>query len=360
MQEVWSIQLGWDDPVPSTIASKWTSFVSDLQNLTSVSFPRWIGLSSDRTFEIHGFADASPHAFAAVVYTRLTSSNGTIHTKLIGSKTKVAPLKRLTIPRFELAGAVLLTKLVKHILEILSQNHIPIYLRTDSSVTLTWISNHPSRWKDFVHNRVCFIQESLPQAQWRFVAGQENPADLATRGLTVSQLLDKEIWWSGPVWLTEPSSDWPTNLIATESTENLEEKPIKVVTIRVQPFEYWNLLSRYSSLKKLLRITAVCRRVIDRFRKAPKSSLTHPLTTTELDSAKQFWVKTVQSAVFSKELELISSGKHFQPSHPFSRLTPFKDADGILRVGGRLQESSLGMEARHPAISYRSVLHSLH
>lgn len=88
----------------------------------------------------------------------------------------------------ELAGAVLLTKLISQILKIIQHKEISVRLWTDSSITLTWIINHPSRWKDFVHNRVCYIQETLPQAIWGFVSGKENPADLATRGLTPARL----------------------------------------------------------------------------------------------------------------------------------------------------------------------------
>jgi len=81
-----------------------------------------------------------------------------------------------------------------------------MFLWTDSKVTLTWINNHPSRWKDFVHNRVCFNQETLPQAKWRYVPGDENPADLATRGFTPEQLAEKPLWWNGPLWLSKPST----------------------------------------------------------------------------------------------------------------------------------------------------------
>jgi len=104
-------------------------------------------------------------------------------------------LKRLTIPRLELSGAVLLTKLVRHIIIIYDFPGISIYLWTDSAITYTWVNNHPSRWKEFVHNRVCFIQETLPQAIWCFVPGKENPADLATRGLMLAQLIDTFTWW---------------------------------------------------------------------------------------------------------------------------------------------------------------------
>ncbi|XP_018358679.1 PREDICTED: uncharacterized protein LOC108758300 [Trachymyrmex cornetzi] len=350
MQEVWTLRLDWDDAVPATTTNRWLSLVNDLQNLSTLSFPRWIGLSSNQLLEIHGFSDASPHAYAAVVYSRLTSANGEVSTRLICSKTKVTPLKRMTIPRLELAGAALLAKLVKHILQILDQRPASVYLWTDSTVTLTWISNHPSRWKDFIHNRVCFIQESVPQARWNFFAGPENPADLATRGLSVKQLSEQELWWNGSIWLRESPQHWPERPINKESGKILDERPVKVAITCAYQTEDWDLISRYSNLTRLLRITALCRRAINRFRKVPNSSMTNPITTVELQSAKQFWVKAVQRSVFAQELRLISSGEPFPTSHPLSRLTPFKDASSILRVGGRLRESSLSIEAKHPAI----------
>lgn len=81
---------------------------------------------------------------------------------------------------------------------------------TDSAVAYTWINNHPSRWKDFVYNRVCYIQESLPQAIWRFVSGTDNPADCASRSVSPAQSLEHSIWWTGPSWLIQNSSAWPS------------------------------------------------------------------------------------------------------------------------------------------------------
>lgn len=201
MQEIWTLRLEWDDPLPPPAANKWILVVQGLQDLSTLNLPRRLGLRSDQPFEIHGFADASPHAYAVTVYSRSISNDGAISTQLICSKTKVAPLKRMTIPRLELAGAALLTKLVTHLLPILERSNISVYLWTDSTVTYTWITNHPSRWKDFVHNRVCYIRESLPQAQWGLVPGRKNPADFATRELAPIQLSERRSWWSGPEWL---------------------------------------------------------------------------------------------------------------------------------------------------------------
>jgi len=189
IQELWSIKLSWDDSLPEHVTDKWIAFIESLQDTPKLTFPRWIGFANDREIEIQEFCDASQQAMAAVVYLRTTYDTTNISVNFVASKTKVAPLKRLTVPRLELSGAVLLTKLVSHLLHRLKWKNLRIILWTDSSITHT-LNNHPSRWKDFVYNRVCYIQETLPQAEWRFVPGTDNPADFATRGLTSSQLSD--------------------------------------------------------------------------------------------------------------------------------------------------------------------------
>lgn len=118
IQKLWSIKLDWYDPLPSSMSNRWTAFVEQLKEMPSISFPRWLGYKSDHQIKLHGFCDASQQAMSAVIYLRSISTEGEVHTNIICSKTKVAPLKRLTIPRLELSGAVLLTKLTSHIIRI--------------------------------------------------------------------------------------------------------------------------------------------------------------------------------------------------------------------------------------------------
>lgn len=160
------------------MSTKWNHFIKHLHEMSHLTFPRWIHYQSDYNIEIHEFCDASQHAISAVVYIRSTTKEGKTISSLMFSKTKVALLKRLTIPRLELSGAVMLTKLIAHLLPILDLKGISLYMWTDSAVTYTWINNHPFPWKDFVQNRVCFIQETLPQAIWKFVPGTENPVSI--------------------------------------------------------------------------------------------------------------------------------------------------------------------------------------
>lgn len=350
IQELWSLKLGWDDSLPLNASRKWISFIEHLQEIPKLEFPRWIGLKSDNVVEIHGFCDASQRAICAVVFIRSTSQKGNVNTHLLCSKTKVAPLKKMTIPRLELSGAVLVTKLVSNIVQILQFNHIPIFMWTDSAITFTWINNHPSRWKDFVHNRVCYIHEKLPQAIWRFIPGIENPADCATRGLTPIQLQKHSIWWFGPCWLSQEFSTWPQDFQLPSSKDNLEERLTQVSVTSIESNQLWDLIYKFSSLTRLLRVTALCIRAIKCFQKDFNSSLTTPITTQELEKAKIYWIKSIQQIAFHQELKILSNGKTLSRSNPLIRLAPFLDECGLLRVGGRLQFSLLPENAKHPFI----------
>ena len=151
--------------------------------------------------EIHGFADASQSAYAAVIYLRVMYEQRRC-TFLLTSKSKVSPLKTVSIPRLELCAAEHLSRLLAWTITALNLERATIYAWTDSMITLAWISKPPSTWKVFVANRVALIQTQCPEATWRHVPTQDNPADLASRGVSPIQLIGNSLWWSGPSWLS--------------------------------------------------------------------------------------------------------------------------------------------------------------
>ena len=213
-----------DDPVCSQTAQHWTTFREELSQVASISVPRWLGLSTNSKVGIHGFSDASQVAMAAVVFLRVKDTDSDTRITLVCSKTRVAPLKKLTIPGLELSEAVLLAKFMKYVQDHLELRNSPVFLWMDSSVSVAWINSHPSRWKEFVRNRVILVQELLPHRQWRLIPGKENPADCASRGLSSSQLVKHKLWWTGPLLLVDLFSSWPSLQSEPDSSCQMEKK----------------------------------------------------------------------------------------------------------------------------------------
>ena len=125
-----------------------------------------------KSFQLHGFSDASKHAYAAVVYLRITLENGEIMTSLVASKSKVVPLKvrclrteeGVPTPRLELLACVLLYKLVKTVLLSLSgvlDIDKPVYCWTDSMDCHYWITNTSKVRKRFIQSKVQKTRKKL-------------------------------------------------------------------------------------------------------------------------------------------------------------------------------------------------------
>nr|XP_034192204.1 uncharacterized protein LOC117609699 [Osmia lignaria] len=308
------------------------------------------------TVEIHGFSDASQLAMAAVIYITVSSPSNNSTTSIVCSKTKVTPLKRLTIPRLELSAALLLAKLAKYIQTTLKVKINATHLWTDSQVSLIWIKSQASRWKDYVRNRVIQIQELTPNAHWRHVPGTSNPADCASRGISTDQLQRLELWWKGPSWMALDHDHWPEQKEFSTLTSELEVRPNVSLFASAQKLSYhWDLIYKYSSLIKLYRLTALCFRFASRLKRKLEAPPVIIIPSCDMEKAQLFWIKATQHLYFANEIKMLNSGSTLHTTHLFCRLTAFIDSQETVRVGGRLTNTTLSRDGKHSAILPRDA-----
>ncbi|XP_071582180.1 uncharacterized protein [Temnothorax nylanderi] len=347
-QSTWLQGLEWDQPLPAADDQAWRRLYRDMPAISCLRIPRWLHTRrEDCAIEMHGFADASERAFAAVLYIKTSVDGGRNVITLLLAKTKIAPIQRVSLPRLELKAAVLLTKQAARAQKTLQLEGAKINLWTDSRVALAWIRGHPTRWTTFVANRVAEIQRELPDAVWNHVASRDNPADCASRGLSPHELIDHTLWWKGPAWLSE---EIPGPTEPHEEVEIPEQRARVHVAVHTEPTEP-EMLLRFSSLNRLLRVTAWCRRWLRVLHTRPtKQGATTSLTTQELEKAHWAWVRITQAIWHAEELRILSRQEQLPRRSQLQRLNPFLDENGTMRVGGRLKHAVLSRDERHPAI----------
>ena len=162
IQRLWIRKYVWVQPVEDKTLTAWLQLRHQLPELENLRIPRWLGTRSSGHFYLHGFADTSHSAYAAAIYVVTGESEQSRTATLVIAKTKLAPIKTISIPRLELSAALLLTRPLHQVMEQLLKKPTAIYCSSNSKVTLAWLADHPSRWTTFVANRVSEILTTLP------------------------------------------------------------------------------------------------------------------------------------------------------------------------------------------------------
>ncbi|XP_033111304.1 uncharacterized protein LOC117112338 [Anneissia japonica] len=181
MQDIWASGLSLDEPLSNEIENKVKYWLADLDELSKIKVERCLQPINDGRVALHVFVDTSEDAYAAVVYL-CCKKDDTCTIRLVASKTKVAPLKTMSIPRLELMATVLGLKLVKSIANFLDYDLKNAIFWSDSMTAICWIRGRSRAFKTFVANRVGYIQEHTNPNQWRHVPTKLNPTDVASRG----------------------------------------------------------------------------------------------------------------------------------------------------------------------------------
>ena len=362
MQELCKTKLGWDQPLKGELLNKWNSLVNDLKASRAIILPRsyFCGSRDEKAnYRLYGFCDASITAYAAVVYL-VKETDGCKCSSFVASKTRVAPLKTLTIPRLELLSAVLLARLISNITDSLSTRIDLMEPRcfTDSQVALFWIKGTGRDWKPFIQNRVNEIRKLLPVECWDHCSGKENPADIPSRGLTPLELSVNQMWKNGPEWLKTAINVTPL----PEEIPELCVAELKITSqgavhnlLATQPPSIGELINiqRFSSVHRLYRTTAYVLKFLKLLRKKVRSP---ELTQADCSEAERLWILDAQSSVVQDQ------------NFPRWKVQfgLFQDESRIWRCGGRLHHANLSFSSKHPVILSKKpaltalIAHSAH
>ncbi|GFW35991.1 uncharacterized protein TNCV_4928551 [Trichonephila clavipes] len=196
---------------------------------------------------------------------------------------------RLTLPRLELLGAGLASRILKC---LTSKFKFPIskfYLRSDSSFALRWIKGKATNYKQFVSNRVIEIQSNSNPSDWHHFSGRENPADYVSRGANLETIINSKFWMHGPQWL-RTTENLNCDFSSTDPCES--EEQVFTFACELNTAAVFNL-SKFSSLQKLLRVTSWVLRFVHNIRNR-LNKRSDELTTDEIDGAEKFWIQLAE------------------------------------------------------------------
>ncbi|XP_066583786.1 uncharacterized protein [Prorops nasuta] len=340
MQQCWKCKVSWDETVPTNLHTTWSHFANQLNSLNNISVNRRLVVDDSVSIQIHGFCDASQFGYGACIYIRSIDNKGHIQSHLLCGKSRVIPVKGMTIPRAELSGALVLARLVNDIRTTLILQIDQIFLWCDSTITLHWINTSPNLLKIFVSNRVREIRELTTNCIWRHINTKNNPADALSRGQLPDAFLQNQMWFNGPSWLQQPESKWPNVTLQIPLEISEIRNNICLATTITNHTEF---LNRFSSFRRAVRVISYCLRM------KLNSQFKRTITIDEIHATEIQILRLVQAEAFHEEINVILTLNKMKKNR-LTSLAPFLDRSGILRVGGRLIHSSLSHSQKHPIL----------
>ncbi|XP_055585502.1 uncharacterized protein LOC129738342 [Uranotaenia lowii] len=392
IQDLWRTGCEWDEAIDDNSFDKWKKWTEIMSQVESLRIDRcYLGNLHSKeieSLEMHVFTDASEYAYGCAVYFRVKWANG-VKVSLVMSSAKVAPLKRISVPRLELMAAVRGAKLMKTV----QQNHRlkvgKCTLWTDSRTVLSWIRSEARNYQQFVSFRIAEVQDLTNTSDWRWVPSKQNIADILTKWGTGSPLDMDGAWYRGPAFLYEPESRWPEQINSPSNTPE-EIKPCVLLHHDGAPRLPLIPVTNMSTWNRISRVTATVIRYIDNLKRKKNGEplfcaklkesqvlklqikckkVKCPLQSEELQRADSILWKQAQNDGFPDEIRRLSkfteSGRNetrypLPTSSKLFKLTPIVDEKGVLRVKGRMEKAEhLPFDKRHPIILPRDHIITL-
>ena len=385
LQRLAKQDLGWDTEIPEDARSAWKLWLKALPQLNGLSIPRvYIGFENKAYLQLHIFADASKDGYGAVCYLCCGNKTERSCVFVIG-KSRVAPMNQQSIPRLELCAAVLAVRLFLIVMREHRFQVDDVYFWTDSTTVLSYVCNTSKRRPAFETNRIATIRKHTNVNQWRWVDTHQNPADPYSRGVSPKQIHKAEKWLKAPEFVLQDESLWPAvnRTVAScsgpfsikKSTDAFESNcqvsgmqhscGLTAATLSV-PAVLIRLTTRFSSLIRAVKSTVWLLRAKQLLRNRVKvknasSPVDDEIGPLEYDTALLTLIRLVQQQEFPGLVEALEQCPWYevakgkcgrtakQAMQPLLKYCPLV-MDGVIRLGGRLQRSSMSKDFKDPIV----------
>ena len=288
-QSICASGIGWDENISVDMVERWWKIIKEFRNVRELVVSRCYCLVDLKNpivrTQLHGFSDASKLCYASCVYFKFVKRNGDVRISLVAAKSRLAPTKnksiesKQTVPRMELMGNLLLSKLVVNIKEAVKEEMTidETYCWSDSMVSLAWINAREKEFKTFVQNRVISIRNNVSEDHWRHCRSEDNAADVLTKDKST---IDWKAWIHGPEFLYNSCDVERVERTLEPREFSKEIKDVKgSMALKVSQTSYLigNIINinHYNDLLKLLRVTALVIRYVHNLKaKVLKKKLT--------------------------------------------------------------------------------------
>ena len=369
-----SIKQQWNQPLSASLTERAKKYLLEAEKLNELTVPRWLGFEDGAQVEFYLAVDASVHSLGATVHLKIKKHG--LEDRLVFVAAKSKTFEGSTIPRAEITACEMGSRLLTKVVEYLDVEDPVIFACTDATVALAWIHTEEAKLLQYVYNRVVKIKKMIPPHRWSHIDGVRNPADFATKPLSMKQLLHGEEGenWRRPSAYLEEGLLKP-GVIITDSSEDfykeLARKEPKIVAgvstrgmVKRQTQAKWaftdlwaTTMSRNSDFRQVLKKMALLMRWYRPYKMAQQRGtkierLPHPKGPTEGEIRESLleYVRRAQNSAFSKEIARLKRGQPVDKSSNIAQLMPFIDKLGVLRADGRVRAEKDNDYAARPMI----------
>lgn len=347
MQEIWRSGVGWDEPIKEEQLIKWRKWLQYLPDLKNVSIQRCYLKSLDNynntNTQLHLFVDASENGYAAVAYLRIVRGNSIV-CSLVGSKTRVAPLRMTSIPRLELMAALIGSRFANNIIDNHTIRIKNKYFWSDSKTVISWLKHSNKKYHQFVALRIGEILETTELDEWHWIPGKQNVADEATKWAKRPDISSHSRWFKGPDFLLKSEDDWPQDDYILEPPATEIKEFVQVHTTE----EIFIDANRFSKWKRLLRTSAYVLRFANILKRNMRSG--SEFSSDELSRAESLLFKLAQEESYLEEINILKSDKQLRRTSPLYKVTPKLDENNVLRIDSRIDKACLPEEFKYPVV----------